>query len=167
MGNDHAKGRIDSASKLIPAPAEQIYAAFADGKTLMRWLPPPNMTGRALEYQFCEGGRYRIELRYRDSGQGTGKTTGDSDISSGCFMELVPGRTIRQTVEFESEDAALARAMTMTWNFVPLGEATEVTVTAQNVPAAIAEDDHLEGLNSSLGNLARFVGIDCSSFPDE
>jgi hypothetical protein len=34
------------------------------------------MTGRALEYDFRDGGRYRIELRYDDgTAAGSGKTT--------------------------------------------------------------------------------------------
>ena len=97
MPHERAKERTDSATRLISASAVSIYAAFGDGETYMKWLPPPNMTGRALEYLFEQGGRYRIELRYRDGG--AGKTTGDSDVSRGTFVELVPGRRIRQTAK--------------------------------------------------------------------
>ena len=121
----------------------------------MKWLPPPNMTGRALEYRFQPGGRYRVELRYRDGG--AGKTTGDSDVSKGRFVELVPGRRIRQTVEFESDDEALARGMTMTWTFEPRETGTQVTVTSDGVPPEIGREDHLKGLTGSLDNLARLV----------
>ena len=121
----------------------------------MKWLPPPNMMGRALEYRFEQGGRYRVELRYRDGG--AGKTTGDSDVSKGTFVELVPGRRIRQTVEFESGNEALASGMTMTWTFEPRQGGTQVTVTAEGVPPEIGREDHLEGLTASLENLARFV----------
>ena len=157
MTDSRAEGRTDRATKVILASAEQLYAAFADGDTLMQWLPPPNMTGRALVYEFREGGRYRIELRYRSGGQGAGKTTGDSDISIGRFVDLVPNRRIRQTVAFETDDGALARGMRMTWTFEPQLEATEVIVTADNVPAAIGREDHVEGLVASRENLARFV----------
>jgi uncharacterized protein YndB with AHSA1/START domain len=157
MTAGRAEGRIDSATKLIAASPEQLYAAFANGERLMEWLPPPDMTGRALDYQFREGGTYRIELRYRDGSDGDGKTTGDSDISTGRFIDLVPNRKIRETVEFETDDGALAPGMTMTWTFEPRGDATEVTVKAENVPAAIGRADHIEGLTASLDNLARFV----------
>jgi uncharacterized protein YndB with AHSA1/START domain len=157
MTDRRAGGRVDSATKLIAASPEQLYGAFANGEILMEWLPPPNMTGRALEYQFREGGAYRIELRYRDGSRGEGKTTGDSDISTGRFVDLVPNRRIRETVEFETNDGALAHGMTMTWTFEPRGDATEVTVKAENVPAAIGRADHIEGLTASLHNLARFI----------
>ena len=157
MPHDSEKGRTDSVSRTISASPEKIYSAFSDGETYMKWLPPPNMTGRALEYEFEPGGRYRIELRYRDGG--AGKTTSDSDISMGRFVELSPGRRIRQTVEFESDDEALARGMTMTmtWTFEPRQQGTEVRVTAEGVPRAIRREDHLEGLTASLDNLGRFV----------
>ncbi len=158
MTDSGAERRTDRATKVILASAEQLYGAFADGETLMQWLPPPNMTGRALDYEFREGGRYRIELRYRSGSHGAGKTTGDSDMSTGRFVHLVPNRRIRQTVEFETDDESLAQGMTMTWTFEPQAEATEVIVTADNVPAAIDREDHIEGLTASLENLARFVG---------
>ena len=56
--------RTDSASTEIEATADEIYAAFADPSKLMRWFPPGTMTGRALEYDFRVGGRYRIALTY-------------------------------------------------------------------------------------------------------
>lgn len=147
--------RTDTASRLISASPEAIYDAFSDGETLMQWLPPSGMTGRALEYDFVEGGRYRFELRYRDGG--AGKTTGDSDVSKGKFLELIPGRLIRQSVAFESDDPELAEGMTIVWSFEPDGGGTKVTVTAESVPDAIGEEDHQEGLTASLANLARFV----------
>ena len=157
MTDENLKGRTDTASRLIHASPERIYEAFTDGSTLMHWLPPHGMTGRALEYQFEEGGHYRIELRYEDETQNAGKTTDRTDVTKGRFVGLVAGRRIRQTVEFESDDEALSREMTMTWTFDPAPQGTSVSVTAENVPLAISKEDHDEGLTSSLENLAAFV----------
>jgi uncharacterized protein YndB with AHSA1/START domain len=153
---DGRPNRTDSASRLIQAPAEGLYAAFRDADTLMAWLPPASMTGRALEYEFRDGGRYRIELRYRDGDHQAGKTRADRHISKGRFIELVAGRRIRQTVEFESEEGPVGSGMTMTWTFVATATATEVTVMAERVPGSIDKADHLKA-NSSLDNLARFA----------
>ncbi len=87
----------------------------------------------------------------------SGKTTGGSDITLGRFVELVPGRRIVQSVEFESSDRAYSGEMTMTWSFEPAPEGAMVTVTADNVPGGISKADHDAGLRSSLDNLARFV----------
>ena len=123
----------------------------------MQWLPPAGMTGRVLEYDFRDGGRYRIELRYADETSASGKTTGDTDVTGGRFVQLVPGRRIVQSVEFESSDPAFAGEMTMTWSFEPAPEGALVTITADNVPGGISQADHDAGLRSSLDNLAGFV----------
>jgi uncharacterized protein YndB with AHSA1/START domain len=143
----------------IAATAQELYAAFADPAKLMAWLPPGTMTGRVLEYDFREGGRYRIALTYDDAAPTTaGKTEGRTDVSAGRFLALEPDRRIVQSVEFESADAAFAGEMVMTWAFEPTPSGTKVTITAENVPAGISPADHEEGLRSSLENLGRFVG---------
>jgi uncharacterized protein YndB with AHSA1/START domain len=150
--------RTDSAALLVPAPPDAIYAAFADPAALVKWLPPGDMTGRVLEYDFREGGRYRIELTYADAASRTaGKTGARTDVTTGRFVSLERGRRIVQSVEFDSTDPAFAGEMIMTWTFEPAPAGTHVTVMAENVPTGISEADHAEGLRSSLENLARHL----------
>jgi uncharacterized protein YndB with AHSA1/START domain len=150
--------RIDTASILVSAHANQIYGAFADPTALAMWLPPSDMTGRVLEYDFQEGGRYRIELSYNsDVSARAAKTTERTDVSTGRFLEIEPGKRIVQSVEFESGSAAFAGEMILTWSFSELATGTRVTVTAENVPAGITRTDHEAGLRSSLENLSRFI----------
>jgi len=148
-------GRTDVAKRAIPASPEEIFSCFCDSDTLLQWLPPKGMIGRAHEYDFRQGGFYRIELEYPKGDLGRGKTTGQSDISKGCFVEIVANRKIRQTVEFEGSDLM---TMMMTWTFYPVKDGTSVTVTAENVPSDISAEDHQEGMTSSLDNLAAFLG---------
>ena len=155
---DKAGRRSDSEGRVIGATPEHIYQAFAQPASLMQWLPPSGMIGTALEYEFRVGGRYRIELRYGD-GQpgGAGKTTERSDVTTGHFLELVPGRRIVQSVVFESNDPGFAGEMIMTWTFEPVTGGASVTVTAENVPSGISAADHAAGMKSSLDNLASFL----------
>jgi uncharacterized protein YndB with AHSA1/START domain len=153
-----ARPRTDIASRVIGAPPNVIYQAFARPASLMRWLPPSGMSGRVLEYDFRAGGHYRIELHYDEiTGAGSGKTTDRTDITTGRFLELLPGRRIKQSVEFESSDPAFAGEMTLTWLFEPAPEGSIVTVTAENVPSGISKADHDAGLKSSLDHLAGVV----------
>ena len=151
--------RTDTASVVIPAPPDAIYRAFTDAEALMSWLPPGTMTGRALEYDFRVGGRYRIELTYAQAAPaGAGKTTGRTDVSQGRFIALEPGRRIVQSVEFDSQNPAFSGEMVITWELDPLGADTRVTVTAANVPPGISKADHDAGLRATLDNLARYCG---------
>ena len=123
----------------------------------MQWLPPPGMRGRALEYDFREGGRYEIELVYEDESGDYGKTTGQSDVSRGKFLTLEPGRRIVQSVQFESDDPAFGGEMRLTWSLEPVDGGTRVTVVAENVPPGISARDHEQGLNASLKNLTQLL----------
>lgn len=152
--------RVDTAIRTIAATPDAVYDAFTDPAALMAWLPPQGMTGRALTFEPEEGGRFRIELVYDDPAAapgGAGKSGARSDISSGRFERLEPGRRIVQSIRFESDDPAFAGTMIMTWDFAPVAEGTAVSVSATQVPPGIAPEDHRAGLESSLANLARLV----------
>jgi uncharacterized protein YndB with AHSA1/START domain len=152
-------GRTDRASLEIEATPEALYGAFTEAGKVMKWLPPGTMTGRAIEYDFREGGRYRIALTHDASAPSdAGKSGGRTDVSSGRFVTLEPGRRITQSVEFESDKSEFSGEMLMTWSFEPTALGTKVTITAENVPSGISEADHAAGLRSSLENLAKFVG---------
>ncbi len=159
--------RTDTASRFVVAAPDAVYRAFADAEALMAWLPPEGMRGRALEFDPRPGGHYRIELTYErgTAPGGVGKTGDRTDVSKGRFLALEPGRRIVQSVAFESDDPAFAGEMIVTWSLAPAAGGTLVTVTAEDVPAGISEQDHRPGLASSLKNLARFVaaGGDTSS----
>ncbi len=152
---DRSPPRTDTASRVIAASPHQIYEAFIDPQTLMRWLPPSGMTGRVLLFEPWEGGRYRIELAYGAADRG--KTTNRTDVSNGRFLTLEPGERIVQSAEFESDDPRFSGEMIMSWGLEPVPEGSKVTVKAENVPAGISKVDHAAGMSSSLDNLARFV----------
>lgn len=158
MSNPASKRRTDEASREIAASPEEVYAAFANAAALITWLPPGNMTGRLIEYDFREDGRYSIELTYAgDSSSGDGKTTDKSDLTRGRFRTLKPGKLIVQSVEFDSEDPAFGGEMTMTWSFDRTAYGTIVSVKAEDVPPGISQADHDAGLRGSLENLANFL----------
>lgn len=141
----------------MQASPEAIYRAFAEPGDVERWLPPSNMTGDVLHYDFREGGTYRMRLNYRDQENGQGKTSETSDEMVVHFIHLEPGRRIEQEVVFESDDPDFAGTMAMVWSFEPKGSETLVTVRAENVPAGIQSEDHEAGMKSTLDNLAAFV----------
>lgn len=151
--------RTDRASRLIKAPASQIYRAFIDPAALVRWLPPEGMTGEMLDFDARPGGGYRMALRYDEAEHDApGKTSEHSDVVETRFVALSPGRSIVQTATFDAEDPAFAGTMRMSWSLEPAEGGTRVAITCEDVPQGIRKQDHLQGLKSSLANLAAFVG---------
>ena len=149
--------RIDTSSLLIRAPSSKVYEAFSSPGAMEEWLPPPNMTGKMLAFDFRPGGRYRMRLTYKEPSQGTGKTSSDSDEVEVRLAQIDPGYRIVQEVDFESDDPSFGGTMRMTWIFESTDHGTLVSVRAENVPKGIRAEDHQAGLDSSLANLARFV----------
>jgi len=116
------------------------------------------MTATMLLFEFRAGGRYRMRLSYKDPEPRGGKTSDDSDEVEVRFVELLDARRIVQAVRFESSDAAFAGVMRMTWTLDPVTNGTLVTVRAEDVPPGIRPEDHQAGMNSTLDNLASFLG---------
>jgi uncharacterized protein YndB with AHSA1/START domain len=149
--------RTDTASRLISAPVERVYAALVDPDALMEWLPPDGMTGRIERFDARPGGSYRMVLTYADASTASGKTTAGSDVVETRFVDLVPGVRVVQAVDFVSDDPAYAGTMTMTWEVAAADDGTRVEFRADDVPDGISPEDHAAGLASSLANLAAYL----------
>jgi uncharacterized protein YndB with AHSA1/START domain len=149
--------RIDTSSRLIRAPMSEVYEAFAKPGAMETWLPPANMVGEMLSFDFRAGGGYRMRLTYREPNEGRGKTSRDSDEVEVRLIRIDPGLRIVQEVDFDSDDPSFSGTMMMTWVLEPAKGGTLVEVRAENVPEGIRPEDHQAGLESSLSNLARFV----------
>jgi len=150
--------RTDSATRVIAAPPEVIYRAFLDPEAWAKWLPPEGMTGRVYQFEPRPGGSYRMALTHHKVDQATrGKTSEDTDMVMGRFLELVPNEQVVHLVTFESNDPIFAGEMKMRWHLLPVPDGTKVTITCENVPEEIRQEDHAAGLQSTLKNLANFV----------
>lgn len=151
--------RIDRASRVVAASPAQVWGAMSSPDALAEWLPPAGMTGRFEHFDLRPGGSYRLVLTHADPAQ-RGKSSGGSDVVEVRFVDVAPCERIVQAVDFESDDPAFARTMTMTWSITTEGDdgsSTRVDIVAEDVPPGISAEDHAEGMASSLENLARFL----------
>lgn len=148
--------RTDAGSRLIKAAPDVIYQALIEPEAVASWRPPQGMRGEVLAFDAREGGTFRMAFIYEDDG-GHGKTTDNADVFEGRFAELVPGKRVVELIEFESDDPAFAGTMRIVTSLEPVEGGTRVTVSCEDVPAGISEDDHRKGIASSLENLAAFV----------
>lgn len=149
--------RTDTASRVMAASPERIYAAFIDPEALAAWLPPDGMTATFERFDLRPGGSYRLVLTYADSSRCMGKATVVSDIVEAGFVDVVADARIIQEVDFVSDDPAFAGTIIMTWQLTPVDGATRVEFIADNVPEGISAEDHAVGLSTSLANLADYV----------
>ncbi|WP_054860810.1 SRPBCC domain-containing protein [Gracilibacillus sp. JCM 18860] len=157
MANDSSIRRTDSASRVIKASPQTIFQAFVNPEALISWLPPKGMSGHIDTFNPREGGTYQLTLTYEMDPSAPGKTTENTDVAQGKFLELVPNKRIVQSVEFNSDDPAFSGEMIQKWLFEDISEGTKVTIICENVPEGIRKEDHDIGLRSTLENLAIFT----------
>jgi len=157
--------RTDTASRVVAAPPDRVYAALVDPEALTAWLPPDGMSGRFERFDLRPGGSYRLVLTYADAADAPGKATAVTDIVEARFLDVVAGVRVVQAVDFVSDDPAHAGTMTMTWEVTGVDAGTRVDIRADDVPAGISAEDHAAGLASSLENLAGYVEREPSRGP--
>ena len=143
-------------SRLIHAPRAAIYAALIDPDAIARWRAPDGMTCRVHSFDAREGGEYRVSLTY-DEADRQGKSSAHTDTYRGRFLRLVPNEEVVETMEFETDDPALAGAMTLTTALCDSADGTEVVMSHEGVPDAIPAADNDLGTRMALANLARLV----------
>ncbi len=145
--------RIDEAHRVVPAPAEAVFAALTDADARAAWLPPTGMSATVEWFDPRPGGGYRMVLTYDDPAQG-GKSGDHRDVVEVRFVEVTAPQRVVEAARFVSDDPALAGTMTMTWTVEPHADGSLVSVEARDVPPGIDRDDHLTAFASSLQHLA-------------
>ncbi len=154
---DPGMPRTDRASRLMDAPVRRVFDALVTREALESWLPPGGMTGRFERFDPTPGGSYRLVLTYASPTTSQGKSSANSDIVEGHYLDIVPDTCVVQAVEFIADDPKFAGTMKMTWRVQEEPGGTRVEIVADDVPDGISAEDHAVGLASSLDNLARFV----------
>ena len=149
--------RTDSAALNILAPVDKVYSALVDPDALIEWLPPGDTTGTIERFEPRPGGSYRMELKHPNDSVSQGKTTSDTDVVEGRFVELIPNERVVWAVDFVSDDPGYDSTMIMKWDVTAIDGGTHVQITADNVPDVVAVKDHAEGMSSSLAKLAEYL----------
>ncbi|MFA7603366.1 MAG: SRPBCC domain-containing protein [Novosphingobium sp.] len=150
--------RIDTASRVILAPARAIFRAMTDAESVASWRPPKGMHARIEAFDARRDGGYRMAFIHDDPADGvTGKTSAREDLVTGRFAELIPYEQIVEEVVFQSDDPAFAGTMRVTTTLAEITDGTRVTIACENVPPGIGVEDHEAGIASTLRNLAAFI----------
>ena len=144
-------------SKLIHAPAEKVFAAYANPEWLEQWQVPDGMKGKVHHFEFRPVGSYDMSLYYQVKEDATGKTADYEDRFTAKLVDIVPNERITQLIVFDSEDAGFQGEMILDVLFEPKGGGTLVTFAFDNIPPGIKPEDNEEGTRQSLEKLARFV----------
>jgi uncharacterized protein YndB with AHSA1/START domain len=140
--------------RLLSAPPERAFSAFAEKELVARWLrPSPDVELTVLSFDFRPGGDYRFAYDVPD---------GRRMIVGGTFRTIErPSRIVFSwLIEPPDEHAGIDSEVTVT--FVPSGGATELTIRHAKFGRTDADQRHDQGwrgaldlLDAELGDSAR------------
>ncbi len=133
--------------RVLKAPAERVYRAFTDPDAMCRWLPPYGFLGKILEADIREGGSCHMSF--------TNFSTGTSHSFRASYVEMVPGKRLRYTDQFD--DPSMPDVMEVTVTFTQGMVSTELEVVQANIPVQIPVEFCYLGWQESLAQLAHLV----------
>jgi uncharacterized protein YndB with AHSA1/START domain len=133
--------------RVLKAPAEKVYRAFLNAEALAQWTSPYGFTCKVHTLNPEVGGKYKMSF--------TNFTTQKSHNFGGEYLELIPGKLIKHTDEFDDPNLPGAILVTITFKEVLCG--TELQIVQENIPSIIPLEMCYLGWQESLVKLAHLV----------
>lgn len=135
--------------RVIKAPRDRVYAAWADPIQLKQWFGPENVRTRDLVADVRVGGEFRWDLTDPE---------GEELTCRGEYREVQPGRKIVFTWRWDDDETWENHRSIVTVEFSDLEDGTEVQLTHEKLPNEKSRDGHSQGWSSALDKLAVFFG---------
>ena len=133
--------------RVIAAPVEKVFKAFADADAMASWLPPYGFVCKVHHMDAKIGGTYKMSF--------TNFSTGNSHSFGGEYLEIVPNKFIKYTDKFD--DPNLPGEMINTIEIKTVSCGTELNIIQEGIPEAIPAEMCYLGWQESLDKLKRLV----------
>ena len=131
--------------RLLNAPAERVFAAFADATLVAQWLrPSPDVKLQVLALEFHEGGRYRFAYDVPD---------GKRMVVGGSYRRIEPPRCIVFSWLIEPPDEHAGIDSEVTVLLEPREGGTELIVRHDRWQRADAQARHSIGWQGAIDQL--------------
>lgn len=135
--------------RTFQAPRERVFRAWTEPEELRKWWRVgDNWSSPIVEVDLREGGSYRIGMKNPDADQ--------PHITIGMFKEVnAPGKLV-YTWSFEAPGQSGDESL-VTVEFLDKGGVTEVVLTHEKFADQHARDEHNQGWNGVLDQLAKIL----------
>lgn len=133
--------------RVIAAPPERVFKAFAAAGAFAKWLPPNGFYATVHSMDFKVGGGYKMSF--------TNLTTGNSHSFGGKYIEIAEGKMLKYTSRFD--DPNMPGEMQNTITFTKSIAGTDLKVVQEGIPDMIPTDMCYLGWQESLTQLIALV----------
>jgi uncharacterized protein YndB with AHSA1/START domain len=134
--------------RFISVHPARVYDAWTDAAQLRQWFGPENARTRNITADVRVGGKYRWDLTSPE---------GEEMSAFGEYKELIPGKKIVFTWQWDDDEAWENRTSVVTIELLERAGGTEVRLKHEQLPSEESRDRHNEGWNSLLDRLEQFV----------
>jgi uncharacterized protein YndB with AHSA1/START domain len=134
--------------RFINVPTNRVYSAWTDPVQLKEWFGPENVRTRKITADARVGGKYRWDLTSPE---------GEEMSAFGEYKELVPGKKIVFTWQWEDDEAWENRSSVVTIELRERRGGTELRLRHEQLPSEESRDRHNEGWNSLVDRLEQFL----------
>ena len=134
--------------RFISAPPACVYDAWTDPARLKQWFGPENVRTRNITAEVRVGGKYRWDVITQE---------GEDWAAFGEYRELVPGKKIVFTWQWDDDEAWENRTSVVTVELFESDGGTELRLRHDQLPSGESRDRHSEGWNSLLDRLEQFI----------
>ena len=133
--------------RVMRAPPARVYRAFLNPEATAKWIPPNGFTCTVHHMDAKVGGTFRMSF--------TNFTTEKSHSFGGEYLELVPGKLLRYTDQFD--DPNLPGVIQVTVTLKPVSCGTDLSIVQEGIPEVIPVEMCYLGWQESLEALAKLV----------
>ena len=141
------KENVVNLLRVFRAKPEKLFKAFAEPKAYSWWIAPYGYLCEIHQMDFNKNGDYSMSF--------INFSTGEGHSFGGKFLEIIPNKFLQVTDKFD--DPNLTEEMTTSVSFKEVSCGTELSITQENIPAAIPLEMCYLGWQESLNNLSRLV----------
>ena len=134
--------------RFINASPVRIYEAWTDPAQLRQWFGPENVRTRNITADVRVGGKYRWDLTSPE---------GEEMSAFGEYRELIPGKKIVFTWQWDDDEAWENRTSVVTIELSERQGGTELRLRHEQLPSEESRDRHSEGWDSLLARLEQFL----------
>ena len=133
--------------KTIPAPVEQVFAAWTEAAGMVDWYAPTDdYTTPVAEVDLRVGGTYRVGMKHKDNAH--------VNLVSGQYCRIEAPFVLSFTWAWESPRADVHETQ-VTLEFRPNAGGTDLTLTHERFRDEDQRNKHAEGWTGCLNRLAR------------
>jgi uncharacterized protein YndB with AHSA1/START domain len=138
-----------SIKRIITAPVEKVFNAWADDKLAKQWMSPESHTVADVQIEPRQGGRFKLSMQ--------SKKTGNFDNANSVIKEIIPNKKLVLAWKWESQAEPDGETI-LTLDFMPVGEnQTELTLIHTELKSEKSKTDHTRGWDSCINNLEKYL----------